>query len=50
MPTQEERLTTLGQDTKVAIQDINHNISILKGVVRSQGLDIIREYSNAWTL
>lgn len=42
MPTQEERLTALEQDTRTAVQDINHNITVLKGVMGSQGQDIKR--------
>jgi uncharacterized coiled-coil protein SlyX len=42
MATQEERLAALEQGTKTAVQDINHNITVLKGVMGSQGQDIKR--------
>ncbi|HEY3992353.1 MAG TPA: hypothetical protein VGM01_05670 [Ktedonobacteraceae bacterium] len=42
MPTQEERLAALETDTKAAVPDINHNITMLKGVIGSQGQDIKR--------
>ena len=43
MPTQEERLTTLEQTVTVlnkGIRDINHNETILLGLVSEQGKDI----------
>jgi uncharacterized coiled-coil protein SlyX len=42
MPAQEERLTALEQDTRTGSQDRNHNITILKGLIGSQGQDIKR--------
>ena len=42
MPTQEERLAALEQEIRIAFQDTNHALTMLKGVIGSQGQDIKR--------
>ncbi|HEX7737464.1 MAG TPA: hypothetical protein VF458_21630, partial [Ktedonobacteraceae bacterium] len=42
MPTLEERVAALEKDTKTAVQNINHELTVLSGVMGSQGQDIKR--------
>ena len=42
MPTQEERITALEQNTAAHIQEMDENFTIMVGVIRHQGQDIKR--------
>ena len=42
MPTQEERITALEQNTAAHIQEMDENFTIMVGVIRHPGQDIKR--------
>jgi archaellum component FlaC len=50
MPTQEERLTALEQNTAAHMQEIDENTTIMLGVIRHQGQDIKRIFQRLETM
>jgi hypothetical protein len=50
MPTQEERLTALEQQTAALIQEMDENFTIMVGVIRHQGQDIKRIFPRLETM
>ena len=50
MPTQEERLTALEQETAAHIQEMDENFTIMVGVIRHQGQDIKRIFQRLETM
>ena len=50
MPTQEERLTALEQNTAAHIQEMDENFTIMVGVIRHQGQDIKRIFQRLETV
>jgi chromosome segregation ATPase len=50
MPTQEERITALEQNTATHIQEMDENFTIMVGVIRHQGQDIKRIFQRLETI
>lgn len=50
MPTQEERITALEQNTAAHIQEMDENFTIMVGVIRHQGQDIKRIFQRLETI
>ena len=50
MPTQEERITALEQNTAAHIQEMDENFTIMVGVIRHQGQDIKRIFQRLETM